>query len=150
MEINDVVNDVPAPTRRRWIAVGIGLFLLSQILIPATYYFSDEPTSERFAWRMFSSVHMSSWDTQIVALVEKDGQVIEHVIPLERILGETYLKTVRAAQLDIVKPFMHQIADQGGVKEVRYIAKGTYPSGKTMKPIRLSLKPGGDVETMPE
>ena len=36
----------------------IGVLLLSQILLPLSYYVSDREYDERFAWRMFSPIRM--------------------------------------------------------------------------------------------
>ena len=74
------LNASPSSTRRRWIAAAIFLFLLVQIWIPTSYYWSDEPTSERFAWRMFSSVDLSTWQTRVIALVERNGEVVEQEV----------------------------------------------------------------------
>lgn len=146
---DNLINDVPGPTRRRLIAVAIALFLLSQILIPASYYVRGEPTSERFAWRMFSSIDLSTWQTRVVAYVEEDGRLVEREVPIRAQLQESYVKTVHRAQFDIVEPYMRKLLEQDGVREVRFEALGTFPSGKAMAPIRLSLKPGGTLEKLP-
>lgn len=142
--------DLPSVNRRRLIAVGVVVFLLSQTLIPASYYFADEPTSERFAWRMFSSVDLSSWDTHVFAKWEKQGKVIEQEVPVSASLQETYVKTVQRAQFDIVEAYMRKLCEQDGMLEVRYEAQGKLPSGKLMAPIRLSMKPGGKLVKLPD
>jgi len=136
---------VPGQAQRKWIAIGIVLFLASQTIIPLSYYLRSEPTSERFAWRMFSSIDLSTWKTRVTVLVEQNGNMIEREVPLPATLQETWVKTVERAQFDIVEPFMRRLASQDGVREVRFVAQGTFPSGKPMEPIQLSLKPGGDV-----
>lgn len=135
----------PSPTMRRWIGIGIAAFLLVQTLIPLSYYWNDEPTSERFSWRMFSSVDLSTWDTQITELVEQGNEVVEQQVPIHAELQETYVKAIQRAQFDIVEAFMRQRAEQTGVKEVRFLAQGRFPSGKLMDPIQLSVKPGGEL-----
>ncbi len=131
------------PKHARWVGLGIAAFLCSQILIPASYYWNDEPTSERFSWRMFSSVDLSTWDTRVTALVDSNGQVVEQEIPLAATLQETYVKTVQRAQFDIVEQLMRQLSESPGVSEVRFHAQGKFPSGKLMQPIRLSMRRGG-------
>lgn len=143
------INQPPTSSARKLIAVGIVLFLLSQILIPMSYYLRNEPTSERFAWRMFSSIDLSTWDTKVIALVEQNGKLMELEVPIHASLQETYVKTVQRAQFDIVEPFMRNLTEQNGVREVRFEAQGKFPSGKLMAPIRLSLKPGGSLEKLP-
>lgn len=138
-------EQMPGQTRRKWIAVGIVLFLFSQIVIPLSYYLRGEPTSERFAWRMFSSIDLSTWDTRVTVVVEQNGRLIEREVPLPATLQETWVKTVERAQFDIVEPFMRKLASQDGVREVRFNAQGTFPSGKRMQPIQWSLEPGSDI-----
>jgi hypothetical protein len=146
----NTLNDPPTPMARVGIAIGLLLFLVIQIVIPISYYFGSEPTSERFAWRMFSSIHMSKWDTKIVAVLEKDGATVERQVPLSPLIQETYVNAINAAQLDIVEPLLRSIAKQPGIREVRFEANGTYPSGKPMKPIRMGLRPGGDLRDLSE
>ena len=141
----EIVDAAPTGSKKMVIAIGIMLFLLVQIAIPTSYYFADKPTSERFSWRMFSSVDLSTWKTKVTAVVELNGQQIEREVPMEASLQETYVKAVQRAQLDIVEPFMRRLAAQDGVREVRFEAVGTFPSGKAMKPIQLSLKPDGEL-----
>jgi|GEM_PF-4135716 len=135
----------PSPTMRRWIGLGIAAFLIVQTLIPLSYYWNDEPTSERFSWRMFSSIDLSTWDTKITALVEQGNEVVEQQVPINASLQETYVKAIQRAQFDIVEPFMRRLLQEQGVKEVRFVAQGKFPSGEPMEPIELSLKPGGEL-----
>lgn len=139
----------PVAWQKNLIAIGIGAFLISQIAIPLSYYFGAEPTSERFSWRMFSSIDLSTWDTRIVALVEQDGKIIEQPVQLEASLQETYVKTIKRAQFDVVEPFLRKITELDGVQEVRFEAQGTFPSGKLMEPIRLAMKRDGKLVQLP-
>lgn len=133
------------PPRRSWryaIGGGIVLFLVSQIAIPSSYYVANEPTSERFSWRMFSSIDLSTWDTRLTEIIEENGQSIEREIPIQSMLQESHWKMVQRAQFDIVEPLMRQLVARDGVKEVRYLARGYAPSGAPMPPIQLTMKPG--------
>jgi hypothetical protein len=124
------------------VSAGITVFLVIQVAVPVSYYFANEPTLERFSWRMFSSVDLSSWDTHVYVIAEQDGRLVQRELQLQKYLQETNVKTLQKAQLDVVVPFMQRISQEPGVREVRYEARGTFPSGKPMQPIRLSLKPG--------
>lgn len=137
-----VPSELPTAARRRWIGLGILAFLISQTLIPLSYYVRNEPTSERFSWRMFSSIDLSTWDTRVTALVEQGDELVEQEVQIAAILQETNVKTVQRAQFDVVAEYMRKLCEQPGVREVRFVAQGKFPSGKLMKPIRLSLKRG--------
>ena len=126
--------------------MGIGLFLVSQIWIPVSYYLSDEPTSERFSWRMFSSVDLATWETELTILVQQNGQLIRRPAPLESTVQETYVSGIQKAHLDIVEKYMRQLITSPDVQEVRYVARGRYPSGKELEPIQLVLRKDGELE----
>ena len=148
MSETPLLNEPPPSGRRTWIAVGVAIFLVSQILIPVSYYLRGEPTSERFAWRMFSSIDLSTWRTEVTILVDQNGTVVEQQVPLSATLQEAYVTGIQRAQFDIVEPFMRRLSEQPGLQEVRLEARGTLPSGKEMTPIRLSMKPGGPLEKL--
>ena len=136
------------PMRKKLISTAIICFLAVQIYIPASYYWHNEPTSERYSWRMFSSVDLSTWDTKVTAFVEQNGQLVEQEVPLQVSLQETYVKAIQRAQFDIVEPFMRRLlTTQQGVREVRFLAQGTFPSGQPMAPIQLSMKADGKLVT---
>lgn len=138
--------EMPSPRRRPWIAFAIAAFLISQIVIPLSYYLGDEPTSERFAWRMFSSIDLSTWKTEISAVVEENGQLVVRDVPLRAILQESHWKMVERGQLDVVEPLMQKLIRQEGVREVRYVARGFLPSGEPLRPIQMTVKPGESVQ----
>lgn len=140
--LSPLLNALPAPRWRIVITLGIAAFLASQIWIPVTYYLSDQPTSERFAWRMFSSVDLSTWNTRVVVFVEQDGKLIERTVPVAAYLQETYVKAIQRAQFDIIEPFMQRMLAQPGVQEVRLLAQGKYPSGEAIPAIECVLRPG--------
>ena len=141
---NDVEPSVAQPHGwTRWlIGAGILLFLISQIAVPLSYYFGDEPTSERFAWRMFSSIDLSTWDARVFTTIEQNGETAEQEIPLEVYLQESFVKAVQKLQLYIIEAFMLRLCQQPGVREVRFEAFGKLPSGKAMAPVRLLLRRG--------
>jgi len=143
-----LLNESPPRGRRTWIAIGVAIFLASQIFIPITYYLRDEPTSERFAWRMFSSIDLSTWKTEVTVLIDENGTLVERQVPISSTLQEAYAKGIQQAQLDIVEQYMCRLSEQPGLKEVRFEARGTLPSGKELAPIRLLMKPGGSIEKL--
>jgi len=51
----EVLPSPPPGLTRLVVSIFIGIFLLWQLVWPATYYFSQDRFDERFAWRMFSA-----------------------------------------------------------------------------------------------
>jgi hypothetical protein len=130
----------PPPTKARPAIVAfIWLFLAWQAAVPAMYYVRGEPTSERFAWRMFSSVHMSDWRCQVKETRSVDGRPVEQVLPLERFLQESTLVGLQQGQLDLAEAFLRKRMSEPGVSAVDYEAGGTWPSGNPLPPVRLHV-----------
>ncbi len=143
--------DRPSPARRKWINCGIALFLTSQIAIPLTYYLYKEPTNERFAWRMFSSVHMSEWNrVQIIATAHRGGRTVQQIVPVESLLVESSWKNLYSAQPDFRDKFLRRYLEESGADELAYQAQGVWPSGEPMQPIRAVIRRGDGVVLLAE
>lgn len=132
-----LIQAPPSGRRRRWMRWAIAGFLLSQAIIPAIYYLRGEPTTERFAWRMFSSVHMTNWRCQVVETIEVDGQSVQRDVPLDAVLEESMVAHLHAGQLDVVEQFLRRWLTRPGVERVEYVAQGVLPDGERTEPIRL-------------
>jgi hypothetical protein len=118
----------------------MALFLASQVAIPLTYYLYKEPADERFAWRMFSSVHMGHWKSpQVVARVYRDGEVFEQAVPVEKLLVESSWKNLRDGHPDYRDKFLRHYLEQSGADEVLFLAQGFWPSGEPMAPVRARV-----------
>lgn len=117
----------------------ITVCLLFQAAIPLSYYLFKQPTNERFAWRMFSSVHMSDWNCQVREVVEENGQMIERIVPIGSILEESSVRGMQTGQLDIAAKFIRRWAQRPEVRQVTYEAQGIWPSGRKMAPLRLAV-----------
>jgi hypothetical protein len=118
----------------------MALFLASQVAIPLTYYLYKEPADERFAWRMFSSVHMGRWNgPQVVARVYRDGEVFEQAVPVEKLLVESSWKNLRDGHPDYRDKFLRHYLEQSSADEVLYLAQGFWPSGEAMAPVRARI-----------
>ena len=132
--------DSPPSSRRKWINLAIALFLTSQIVTPLTYYLYKEPTDERFAWRMFSSVHMSQWNPlAIVELMHRNGQTQQRLVPVKDLLIESTWKALYTAEPDVRDKFLLRYLRISQADELVYEAQGIWPSGKPMEPIRLVI-----------
>ena len=119
--------------------LAIAVFLITQIGIPASYYLIDEPTTERFTWRMFSSSHYSKWSCTFIERVEDNGQLVERVVPIDTIVQATTCKKMREMELAVVSKFMRQWCQRPGVQAVTFTAHGKAPSGRPIGPIRLAI-----------
>ena len=129
----------PESWKMRLTNIAIAVFLLAQIGIPASYYLVDEPTTERFSWRMFSSSHYSKWNCMFIELVEHDGQHVERVVPIDTLLQAATCKKMRDMELAIVSKFMRQWCQRPGVQSVTFSAHGKAPSGRPIGPVRLTI-----------
>ena len=144
--IPKLLVDPPPAARRQWINLGIVLFLASQIVTPLTYYLDKEPTNERFAWRMFSSVHMSDWSRmRIVAITRTDGRAVQQVVPVQELLVESSWKSLYAAQPDYRDKFLRYYLEGSAANELVYEVQGVWPSGREMEPVRERIRRGEGV-----
>jgi hypothetical protein len=133
----------PPYSRRKWINAAIAVFLTSQIVTPLTYYLYKEPTNERFAWRMFSSVHMSQWNQlTIVESARRGSRPDQRLVPVKDLLVESSWKGLYTSQPDIRDKFLKSYLQESRADELFYEARGVWPSGKPMAPIRLAISRG--------
>lgn len=129
----------PVGNARTWARWGIGLLLVSQTLIPAGYYWRGEATTERFAWRMFSSVHMTEWKCHVTETIQNGDQPLTRGVPLEGVLEESACLQMHAGQLDYVTKFLEQWIRRPGVIRVDYRTQGIQPSGEPTEPIEMFI-----------
>jgi hypothetical protein len=136
-----LLHAAPYGGTRILVNVTIVGFLATQVAVPASYYlFEDEPTQERFCWRMFSSVDLSTWDGQFTEQVDVDGCPAERVVLMERFLQETHCGLVRKVQLEVIEKFMRTRLRDPRVQTVMFEARGTAPSGKPLGPVKFLLE----------
>jgi hypothetical protein len=133
--------DPPPPAERKWINLVIGLFLASQVAIPLSYYLYKEPTNERFAWRMFSSVQMGDWSRmQIVERTRDGSRLLQQTVPVHEMLIESSRRNLYEGHPDYRDKFLRfHLANSPQADEVRYEAQGIWPSGKPMPPVRAEI-----------
>jgi len=64
----------PPPGRARSATkIFIGAYLLCQLTLPLVYYFRDDKSDERFAWRMFSAVYFEQKNCGVSLAVWRPG-----------------------------------------------------------------------------
>lgn len=120
----------------------MALFLASQVAIPLTYYLYKEPADERFAWRMFSSVHMAKWNNlQVVERHRRGDRVLQQAVPVQKLLVESSWKNLQAGHPDYRDKFLRYYLEnaQSNPDEVLFETQGIWPSGEPMEPVRASI-----------
>jgi hypothetical protein len=114
--------------------------LASQIATPLTYYLYSEPTNERFAWRMFSSVHMSDWNRLgIVESLHHGGERVQRPVPIKDLLVDSTWQALYSGQPDVRDKFLRHYLQRSEADEVYYEVQGRWPSGRPMQPVRLAI-----------
>ena len=117
-----LLNAPPQGKARMGANICIVLFLLANVLIPLRYYLVEPyETNERFAWRMFSSVHMrQNRRLKVTEVVEQDGKFVERPTPLTQLLQQSWINALLGGQTDIVENFLRWRVAQPGVVSVSY------------------------------
>ena len=136
---DQLIVALPSGWKMRLTNIAIAVFLIIQIGVPASFYLIEEPTTERFAWRMFSSSHHSTWNCLFLERVEHNGQHVERVVPIDTIVQAATCKKMREMELAVVSKFMRQWCQRPGVHSVTFTAHGKAPSGRPIGPIRLAI-----------
>lgn len=89
--------------------IAIAGFLAFQIAMPVSYYFSDDPTDERFAWRMFSVTRMTKCTTQ--AHATKHGHTRE--LKLREHLHVGWISNVERNRIRVIEAYGNRVCDEG-------------------------------------
>ncbi len=89
--------------------IAIAGFLAFQIAMPISYYLSDDPTDERFAWRMFSVTRMTKCTT--TAKATTDGHTRD--LNLREHLHVGWISNVERNRIRVVDAYGHRICDDG-------------------------------------
>ena len=88
--------------------IGICAFVLLQLLLPLSYYWSDNPYDERFAWRMFSSVRMTRCNFE---LFEQDSGSARP-ISLKSEYHVVWINLAKRARQDVVDAMIQRACSQ--------------------------------------
>ena len=159
----EIFGTLPQGRQKRAIDGWILAFLLVQIAVPTSYYVgNDLPTSERFSWRMFSSIDLSRWEcTVLETRTEGEGEggpppsadrpfakqpetvpptpsTGMVVVNLDGAVQSSTARSIRRGELDVVNKFLIERVKQPGVQAVYYETRGTAPSGQSLGTFRVS------------
>jgi hypothetical protein len=84
-----------------------GLYLLLQLAAPLDYYLSDDdPSDERFSWRMFSAVHMMRCDLE---LRPGDGAPVD----LESRFHGAWIELAQRGRRSVIEAMGRRVCEQG-------------------------------------
>ncbi len=117
--------------RASLVSIGIALFLLVQLYLPASYYLGDGGFDERFAWRMFSPVRLAS--CRVSAYDHGAGQ--RRPIRLGRELHVVWINLLKRGRTSVVdEAIEHLCTSRGGpgVADVRMELNCGAPHGVSL------------------
>ena len=88
------------------------VFVLVQLLVPASYYLRDDPYDERFAWRMFSSVRVERCRT---TAAEARGREVTQ-ITLPRAMHAAWEQHMRRNRRAVIERFLEHRCGLGATR----------------------------------
>ncbi len=136
MEAKELEVHASAP-RRRWVMLFVAAFLLAQLLLPLRYYIGSQSTDERFAWRMFSSVHLRDSHGALYETVEIAGQKTERQVPAEML--SPWQSLLNMGRHDVAFKLMRWWCARPGVLAVRYELRSQSPDGTPLPTLQWRL-----------
>lgn len=84
-------------------------FVALQLVVPASYYVRDERFDERFAWRMFSGIRVSTCRTTVVE--ERDGSAAR--LSLSENLHSAWIEHLGRNRRRVIDRFLENRCDHG-------------------------------------
>lgn len=88
----------------------LGAFFCLQIWLPLSYYLGDDPSDERFAWRMFSATRLSKCKAEVVAS--------QHSGPETRLDAREHLHVAWVTNMTrnrkrVIEAYLERVCDDG-------------------------------------
>lgn len=108
----------PSPKGRRRSGAFIGAFILLQFLIPLTYLAREDPSDDRFTWRILSGPSAPACETS-ATLERLDGHREE--LALEKLIHRDWVDYVGRNRRVVVEAFLRRQCEAEGVLEVELI-----------------------------
>lgn len=142
MSDSDATSEGPGQGRRRS-TVFIVVFLAVQIALPVSYYLGDDVWDERFAWRMFSHIRMSSCKTQAVGVREDSRQQRIRIWRDVQIAWRNLVKRNRDA---VIRGFVRRQCQQGEWAQVKVRNFCQKPDKEGSRHVWTADCESGDVE----
>jgi hypothetical protein len=125
-------------TRRPRASAIIAGFLALQVVAPLSYYlWRDDPTDERFAWRMFSAVRVHSCSAAVSDRVQVDGGLRARPVDLRRVLHPAWETNLRRNRTRVIERFLRSRCDEPGVVGARFLRRCQAADGAELPPVDL-------------
>lgn len=103
---------------RYWVGLLVAAFLVFQLLTPLRYYLNAPTPDERFAWRMFSTQHMTRCHATLHQVLDVDGRQFEEVVP--PMVVAPWQRMLNRNRPDVVRQVMRQLSERPNVIAVRF------------------------------
>ncbi len=127
--------DLPPPAARKRANIMISLTIGLSILIPLSYYMSDDRRDERYAWRMFSAQRAEVCDATVVEdLVGDAGKTIRKNLSLVSTIHQAWVSGLKLGRPDIVDRFLAYRCEQPDVRSVQLTRDCRSGAGRPLPP----------------
>lgn len=120
----DIISSPPPGKVRSSISVIIALFIIWQILLPASYYLGTDPDiyDERFSWRMFSSTIRQTCIFNVNEYIRSsDGNAVTRSVDLRRTVDQIWIDQVAKNVQPVIRKLLNRRCKNNPmVTEVRF------------------------------
>lgn len=107
----DIISSPPPGKVRSLISVIIALFIIWQILLPASYYLGADPDiyDERFSWRMFSSTIQQTCIFNVNEDIRSsDGNAVTKRVDLSRTIDQIWIDQVAKNVQPVIRKLLNR------------------------------------------
>ena len=115
----------------------ITAFICLQMVVPATYYAGDNPSDERFSWRMFSMRRAERCQISVQEHVGTPGQVTVRDLHLSSLIHEGWKSAISRRRTDVIQAFFRWRCEEAGVIQIGVIRSCRDATGGAKEPDRL-------------
>lgn len=88
----------------------LGAFFCLQIWLPLSYYLGDDPSDERFAWRMFSTTRLAKCKTSVVAAQQSQ---LESRLDAREHLHVAWVTNMTRNRQRVIETYLERVCDDG-------------------------------------
>ena len=106
--------------------MAIGAFIVFQVAMPVSYYLSDDPSDERFAWRMFSVTRMTQCSHNAQAIKPSGKETLN----LREHLHVAWITNVARNRTRVIETYLDRVCEDGA-EQVQVVNQCRSPGGAT-------------------